>query len=147
MDISGYQTHCGVTMLYDVILRQNLVIFGSGNGLSPVRPQTMMWTNVDLLLIGHLGTNFNKNESKCNDLYCAKCIWKVVYKKSAILSRPRYVNTDIYKMHDIIRWYQYDWHILTYFKDMGILYNLWIGWFNQMFHFVWNFFNATSLWI
>ena len=27
---------------------------GSGNGLSPVRHQTITWTNVDLLSIGHL---------------------------------------------------------------------------------------------
>ena len=36
----------------------NLTIIGSGNGLSPGRRQTIIWTNAEILLIGPLGTNF-----------------------------------------------------------------------------------------
>ena len=37
----------------------NLTIIGSDNGLSPGRRQAITWTNVEILLIGPLGTNFN----------------------------------------------------------------------------------------
>ena len=37
----------------------NLTINGSGNGLSPGRHPTIIWTNVGILLIGPLGTNFS----------------------------------------------------------------------------------------
>ena len=33
---------------------------GSDNGLSPERRQGIIWTNVRLLLIGPLGTNFSE---------------------------------------------------------------------------------------
>ena len=33
---------------------------GSDNGLSPVRRQTIIWTNAGILLIGPLGTNFSE---------------------------------------------------------------------------------------
>ena len=38
----------------------NLTIIGSDNGLSPGRRQAITWTNVGILLIGPLGTNFNE---------------------------------------------------------------------------------------
>ena len=38
----------------------NLTIIGSDNGLSPGRRQTITWTNVGILLIGPLGTNFSE---------------------------------------------------------------------------------------
>ena len=38
----------------------NWVIIGSDNGLSPVRRQAITWTNVGILLIGPLGTNFSE---------------------------------------------------------------------------------------
>ena len=37
-----------------------LTIIGSDNGLSPGRRQAITWTNVRLLLIGPLGTNFSE---------------------------------------------------------------------------------------
>ena len=37
-----------------------LTINGSGNGLSPGRRQAITWTNVGILLIGLLGTNFSE---------------------------------------------------------------------------------------
>ena len=39
---------------------RNLTIIGSDNGLSPGRRQAIIWTNGGILLIGHLGTNFNE---------------------------------------------------------------------------------------
>ena len=38
---------------------QNNAIIGSGNGLSPIRHQTFIWTNAVLLLTGPLWTNFS----------------------------------------------------------------------------------------
>ena len=38
----------------------NLAIIGSHNGLSPGRRQAITWTNVGILLIGPLGTNFSE---------------------------------------------------------------------------------------
>ena len=38
----------------------NLTIIGSDNGLSPDRRQAITWTNVGILLIGPLGTNFSE---------------------------------------------------------------------------------------
>ena len=35
-------------------------IISSNNGLSPGRRQAIIWTNVGILLIGPLGTNFNE---------------------------------------------------------------------------------------
>ena len=37
-----------------------LTTIGSDNGLSPGRRQAITWTNVGILLIGPLGTNFNE---------------------------------------------------------------------------------------
>ena len=47
----GRVTHIGVS---------KLTIIGSDNGLSPGRRQAIIWTNAGILLIGPLGTNFNK---------------------------------------------------------------------------------------
>ena len=38
----------------------NLTIIGSDNGLSPGRHQAIIWTNVGMMLIGPLGTNFSE---------------------------------------------------------------------------------------
>ena len=38
----------------------NLTIIGSDNGLSPGRCQAISWTNIGILLIGPLGTNFSE---------------------------------------------------------------------------------------
>ena len=37
-----------------------LTIIGSDNGLSPDRRQAIIWTNVEVLLIGLLETNFSE---------------------------------------------------------------------------------------
>ena len=38
----------------------NYAIIGPDNSLSPDRRQAIIWTNDGILLIGHLGTNFNE---------------------------------------------------------------------------------------
>ena len=38
----------------------NLTIIGSDNSLLPGWRQAMIWTNAEMLLIGHLATNFSK---------------------------------------------------------------------------------------
>ena len=47
----GWMTHICIS---------NLTIIGSDNGLLPGRRQAIIWTNDGILLIGPLGTNFNK---------------------------------------------------------------------------------------
>ena len=37
-----------------------LTIIGSDNGLAPDRRQAIIWTNVGILLIGPIGTNFGE---------------------------------------------------------------------------------------
>ena len=44
----------------------NLTIIGSDNGLSPGRRQAITWSNVGILLIGPLGTNFSEMLIKIN---------------------------------------------------------------------------------
>ena len=41
-----------------------LTTIGSDNGLLPGRRQAIIWNNVGILLIGHLGTNFSENQIK-----------------------------------------------------------------------------------
>ena len=54
----------------------NLTIIGSDNGLSPGRRQAITWTNVGILLIGPLGTNFGEMLSKFMHFHSRKSIWK-----------------------------------------------------------------------
>ena len=54
----------------------NLTIIGSDNGLSPGRRQAIIWTNVGILLIGPLGTNFNEMLTEIHTFHSRKSIWK-----------------------------------------------------------------------
>ena len=54
-------THWGRMMHICVIIR---TIIGSDNGLSPERRQAIIWTNVGILFIGTLGTNFSETISE-----------------------------------------------------------------------------------
>ena len=38
----------------------NVTIIGADNGLSPYQRQAVIWTNAEILLIGHFGTNFSE---------------------------------------------------------------------------------------
>ena len=51
-------THCDQVTHICV---NKLTIIGSDNGLSPGWRQAIIWTNVGILLIGPLGTNFMKS--------------------------------------------------------------------------------------
>ena len=42
----------------------NLTIIGSDNGLAPHRRQAIIWTNAEILLIGHIGANFSEISTK-----------------------------------------------------------------------------------
>ena len=76
----GWVTHICVS---------KLTIIGSDNGLSPGRHQAIIWTNAGILLIGPLGTNFNRNSY----IFIQENPFEtVVWKMAAILSRPQCVN-------------------------------------------------------
>ena len=70
-----------------------LTIIGSDNGLSPGRCQAIILTNAGILLIGALGTNIREIVIKtCTFSYEENAFENVVWKKAAILSRPRCLN-------------------------------------------------------
>ena len=66
----------------------NLTIIGSDNGLSPGRRQAITWTNVGILLIGPMGTNFSEMLIEIHTFSFENVVWKM----AAILSRPQCVN-------------------------------------------------------
>ena len=59
----------------------NWVNIASGNGLSPVRRQTITWTNTDLLSIGPLGINFSEIQIKIYDFSFTKMHLKMLSEK------------------------------------------------------------------
>ena len=86
----------------------NWVSIGSENDLSPVRHQAITWTNAGLLLIGLLGTNFNKIESEFYHLHSRKCIWNCRLPKwrpfcpgwrwvNHLFVKPSFLQFQIYK--------------------------------------------------
>ena len=50
------------------------VSIGSDNGLSPLQCQAIIWTNVGILLMGPIGTNFSEIRIKIQNFYSWKCI-------------------------------------------------------------------------
>ena len=68
----------------------NYAVISSGNWLSIVQRQPIIWVNVCLLLIGHLETNFSEIIMETFSL--RKMRLKIVYKM-AILPQSRYVNS------------------------------------------------------
>ena len=73
-------THWG-RVIHICICVGNLTIIGSHNGLSPGRRQAIIWTNAGILLIGHLGTNFNENLIEIIFSFKKKMRLKVPYAK------------------------------------------------------------------
>ena len=70
-----------------------IIIVGSDNGLSPDRHQAIIWANAGILLIGPLETNFNESLIEIYTFSFKKThLENVVWKMSAILSRPQSVN-------------------------------------------------------
>ena len=83
----------------------NLTIIGSDNGLSPGRRQAITWTNVGLLLIGPLGTNFSEMLIEIHTFSIKKIHLKMSSgKMTAILSRPQCDNKNCELCH--YQWYQ-----------------------------------------
>ena len=75
-DLISQKLHPSLTLwcLVTHMWVRKLIIIGSGNGLSPVRPQATSWTNSDLVSIEPLGSNFG--EIRNTNLQSWKCIWK-----------------------------------------------------------------------
>ena len=72
-----------------------LTIIGSDKSLSPGRRQAIIWTNVGMLLIWTLGTNFSEILSKVHTFIFQENAFKtIVYEMAAILSRPQCVKSD-----------------------------------------------------
>ena len=72
----------------------NLTIIGSDNGLSPGRRQAITWTNVGILLIGPLGTNFNEMLIEINTF----SFKKIHLKMSSGKWRPFCLYLNVLKM-------------------------------------------------
>ena len=71
----------------------NLTIIGSDNGLSLGRRQAITWTNVWILVIGPLGTNFSEVLIEIFTFSFKKIHLKMSSRKmSAIFSRPQCVK-------------------------------------------------------
>ena len=73
----------------------NLTIIGSDNGLSPGRRQAITWTNVGILLIGPLGTNFSEILSEIHTFSFKKMRLKV----SSAKWRPCCLGLNVLKFH------------------------------------------------
>ena len=61
-----------------------LTIIGSDNGLAPTRRQAIIWTNVGILLMRTLGTNFSEILGKFTDFHSQKkCICKCLLRNGS----------------------------------------------------------------
>ena len=70
-----------------------VTIIGSDNDLSPDRRQAIIWTNVGILLIVPLGTNFG--EFLIGNIFIQENpLQNVVGEMASILSRPRCVKSS-----------------------------------------------------
>ena len=81
-----------------------LAIVGSDNGLAPTRRQAIIWTNVGILLIEPLGTNFSEILIEIITFFSQENAFEnVVRKLAAILSRPQCVNTLSTALYQLVR--------------------------------------------
>ena len=71
-----------------------LSIIGSDNGLSAGRRQAIIWTNVEILLFGPLGTNHSEIliEIYIYISFHENAFENIVWKMVVILSRPQCIN-------------------------------------------------------
>ena len=83
----------------------NLPIIGSDNGLSPGRPQAITWTNIGILLIGPLGTNFSEMLIEI-DVFSFK---KMHLKVSSAKRRPFCLGLNVLMIWLLLG----DWGVLT----------------------------------
>ena len=90
----------------------NLTIIGSDNGLSPGRRQAIIWTNVAILLIEPLGTNFSDILIEIITFSVKENAFEnVVRTLAAILSRPQWVN--VVRSAREIPWWRHDMETLS----------------------------------
>ena len=93
-----------------------LSIIGSDNGLSPGRRQAIIWNNDGIWLIRTFGKNFSEIFSKIHTFSFKKIHLKkkTVWKRTAILSRPQWVNqtvTDVTKREPCASFWGYIVHV------------------------------------
>ena len=69
-----------------------LTIIDSDNGLAPSRRQAIIWTSAVILLIGPLGINSVKYQSKFKHFHSRKCVWTC--RLSKILFLPQYLTRN-----------------------------------------------------
>ena len=91
MDCSCMLTHWG-RVTYICI--RKLTIIGSDNGLSPERRQTIIWTNVGILVIEPLGTNFSESVIEIHTFSLKKMHLKI----SSVKCRPFCLGFDVLKL-------------------------------------------------
>ena len=90
----------------------NLTIIGSDNGLSPGRRQAIIWTNVAILLIEPLGTNFSDILIEIITFSVKENAFEnVVRTLAAILSRPQWVN--VVRSDRATPWWRHDMETLS----------------------------------
>ena len=76
-------------------------IIGSDNGLSPGRCRAIIRTSAGILLIGPLGTNFSETLIRIQTFSLKENTFEtVVWKMTAILSRPQYVKSSYCSLFD-----------------------------------------------
>ena len=77
----------------------NLTIIGSANGLSPGRRQAITWTNVGIVLIGPLGTNFSEMLIEIHTF----SFKKIHFKMSSGKWRPFCLGLNVF-IRCLLRW-------------------------------------------
>ena len=84
----------------------NLTIIGSDNGLSPGRPQAIIWTNARISLIGPLGTKFSEILTEITIFSFKKMYLKMASGKW----RPFCLGLNVFiQLGAIITWYDTIW--------------------------------------
>ena len=107
----------------------NQAIIGSDNGLLPVRHQAIISTDVGLLSIGSLGTNFS--EISINHFFEEIAFENVIWKIVANLFQPQFVNDDPVQWHmhasfglnwlDLKHWEKHGCEVSTVATDALVL--------------------------
>ena len=97
-----------------------LTIIGSDNGLSPVRRQAITWTNVGILLIGPLGTNFSEMLIEIHTFSFKKIHLKMSSGKWRPFCLGLNVLITLSENYRMIRWNVCDQHVFVPCHDLCI---------------------------
>ena len=96
----------------------NLTIIGSDNGLSPGWRQAITWTNVGILSIGTLGTNFSEMLIEIHTFSFKKIHLKMSSgKKWPLINESLVWNMHLLWNNSIVSEYGYLWEIASYMTD------------------------------